>query len=61
MDAMRHGAIPATTAEVGSHVRPLSERYCPWCRARHGFGHCGHASWLTQVALSRRGAPFNWR
>jgi hypothetical protein len=41
--------------------RPLSERWCPWCRAMHGFGYCAHASWLTHAALSRRGAHFNWR
>lgn len=41
--------------------RPLSEHHCPWCHCRHGFGYCGHASWLTQVALARRGAHFNWR
>lgn len=41
--------------------RRLSEQWCPWCRAAHGFGYCAHASWLTHVALTRRGAHFNWR
>jgi hypothetical protein len=49
-------APPASTAP-----RRCSEHWCPWCRAVHGFGYCAHASWLTQEALARRGAHFNWR
>jgi hypothetical protein len=51
----------ATGGRMISLPRRLSEHWCPWCRSMHGFGYCAHASWLTQDALARRGAHFNWR
>jgi hypothetical protein len=54
-------AVPASVPSAPPTSRRLAERYCPWCRSTHGFGYCAHASWLTQDALARRGARFNWR
>jgi hypothetical protein len=51
----------AFASSTSTAPRRHSERWCPWCRAVHGFGYCAHASWLTQDALARRGAHFNWR
>jgi len=53
-------ATPSNGQVIGL-PRRLSEHWCPSCHAVHGFGYCAHASWLTQDALARRGAHFNWR
>jgi hypothetical protein len=60
-DQLADDAASARVGPVQAMLRQLSEHYCPWCRAVHGFGYCAHASWLTQDALARRGAHFNWR
>jgi hypothetical protein len=60
-DQLADDAASAPVGPVQAMLRQLSEHYCPWCRAVHGFGYCAHASWLTQDALARRGAHFNWR
>jgi hypothetical protein len=56
-----YDAAPDPASPAPAMARQLSEHYCPWCRAMHGFGYCAHASWLTRDALARRGANFNWR
>ena len=55
-------AGPARAAKHPAATRPrLDVAWCAGCGCDHGMGHCPRAAQLTQEALRRQGARFNWR
>jgi len=59
--------IEASEAAAGgaagrpSPGRRLDVAWCSGCGQAHGMGHCPRAVQLTEEAIRRSGARFNWR